>query len=119
VVRFLAQLFLTAALLLIVAGLVSGVQVDSWGSAILAALVLGMVNAVVRPLMLILTLPLTVVTFGLFLLVINGLMLQLMAALVPGVQIGGFGSALVGALLLTLMNVLVSVLVGEDDERRR
>jgi putative membrane protein len=59
------------------------------------------------------------VTFGLFLLVINGLMLQLMAALVPGVQIGGFGSALVGALLLTLMNVLVSVLVGEDDERRR
>ncbi len=118
-VRFALQLVLTAALLLIVAGLVTGVQVDSWGSAILAALVLGMVNAVVRPLMLILTLPLTVVTFGLFLLVINGLMLQLVAVLVPGLHVGGFGSALVGALLLTLMNVLVSVLVGQHDEPRR
>ena len=108
--QFLAHLFITALLLLLVANLVRGVQVEGWGPAILGALALGLVNAFVRPLMILLTLPLTVVTFGLFLLVVNALMLWLVAALVPGFRVQGFGSALLGSLLLTLLNLGVAAL---------
>jgi putative membrane protein len=111
-VEFLAHLLLTAALLLLVANLVRGVDVEGWGAAILGALVLGLVNAFVRPLMLVLTLPLTVITFGLFLLVLNALMLWLVAALVPGIRIQGFGPALLGSLLLTVLNLAVALLIG-------
>ena len=113
-IPFLAHLFISAALLLLVANIVPGVRVDGWGTAFLGALVLGLVNAFVRPLMLILTLPLTVLTFGLFLLVINALMLWLVAALVPGIQVRGFAPALLGSLLLTLLNLGVSALVGPE-----
>ena len=110
--QFLAHLFITAALLLLVANLVRGVQVEGWGPAILGALALGLVNAFVRPLMILLTLPLTVVTFGLFLLVVNALMLWLVAALVPGFRVQSFGAALLGSLLLTLLNLGVAALTG-------
>lgn len=109
---FLAHLLITAALLLLVANLVSGVHIAGWGPAFLGALVLGFVNAFVRPLMILLTLPLTVLTFGLFLLVVNAFMLWLVAALVPGIQVRGFGPALLGSLLLTLLNLAVAALVG-------
>jgi putative membrane protein len=111
-IAFLAHLLITAALLLLVANLVSGVRVAGWGPALLAAIVLGLVNAFVRPLMVILTLPLTILTFGLFLLVVNALVLWLVAALVPGVQVRGFVPALLGSLLLTVLNLLVAALVG-------
>lgn len=110
--EFLAHLVVSAALLLLVANLVSGVQIEGWGSALLGALVLGLVNAFVRPVMVVLTLPLTVLTFGLFLLVINALMLWLVGALVPGIRVHGFGPALLGSLLLTVLNLAVSMLVG-------
>lgn len=109
---FLAHLVLTAALLLIVAKFVSGVEVSGWGPAILAALVLGVVNAVVRPVMVFLTFPITFITFGLFLLVINALMLWLVAALVPGVRVKGFGPAFLGSLLLTVLNICIAALLG-------
>jgi putative membrane protein len=111
-IEFLAHLVISAALLLVVANLVSGVQIDSWGSAIIAALVLGVVNAIIRPLLVFLTLPLTIVTLGLFLLVINALMLQLVGAIAPGVRVAGFGPALWGSLLLTLLNLGVGALLG-------
>jgi putative membrane protein len=69
VIAFLAHLLITAALLLLVANLVRGVQIAGWGPAFLGAIVLGLVNAFVRPVMVLLTLPFTVMTFGLFLLV--------------------------------------------------
>ena len=108
---FLEHLVLTAALLLLVSNLVSGVHVQGWGSALVCAIVLGFVNAVVRPLMVLLTLPLTILTFGLFLLVVNALMLWLVAALVPGIRVQGFGSALLGSLVLTLLNLAVELLI--------
>jgi len=108
--QFLAHLVVTAALLLLVANLVRGVHVQGWGPAILGALALGLVNAFVRPLMVLLTLPLTVLTFGLFLLVVNALMLWLVAALVPGIRVQGFGAALLGSLLLTLLNLGVAAI---------
>jgi putative membrane protein len=104
-VAFIAHLLVTAALLLLVASLVSGIQVRGWGPAVIAALVLGLVNAFVRPLMVLLTLPLTVLTFGLFLLVVNALMLQLVAAVVPGMRVQGCTAALVGSLVLSLLNL--------------
>jgi putative membrane protein len=108
--QFLAHLLITAALLLLVANVVRGVQVQGWGSAVLGALALGLVNAFVRPLMVLLTLPLTLLSFGLFLLVVNACMLWLVAALVPGIRVQGFGAALVGSLLLTLLNLGVAAL---------
>ncbi len=109
-VPFLAHLLVTAALLLIVASLVRGVHVEGWGPALLGALALGLVNAFVRPLMVLLTLPLTVLTFGLFLFVVNAFMLWLVAALVPGIRVQGFGAALLGSILLTLLNLGVASL---------
>ncbi|WP_333874299.1 phage holin family protein [Methylobacter sp.] len=108
---FFAHLILSAGLLLLMAHLVRGVQVEGWGSAIIGAIVLGFVNAVIRPIMIFLTLPLTVISFGLFLLVINALMLLLMAALVPGIRVQGFWPALVGSLVLTLLNVVVEFFI--------
>jgi putative membrane protein len=104
---FLLHLILTAAAILIVANIVSGVQVSGFGSALIGALVLGLVNAIVKPIMIVLTLPLTILTFGLFLFVVNALMLWLVAALVPGFHIRGFWAALIGSLLLTLLNILI------------
>ena len=108
---FLEHLILTAALLLLVSNLVRGVHVQGSGSALVGALVLGFVNAVVRPLLVLFTLPFTILTFGLFLLVINALMLWLMAALVPGIRVQGFGPALLGSLALTLLNLAVELFI--------
>lgn len=109
---FLAHWILTAALLLLVARLVQGVDVRGWGPALIGALVLGLVNAIVRPIMVFLTLPLTILTLGLFLLVINALMLWLAAALVPGIRVRGFVPALLGSLLLTILNVMIAAVLG-------
>ncbi|MEI8077976.1 MAG: phage holin family protein [Betaproteobacteria bacterium] len=108
---FLEHLILTAVLLLLVSNLVRGVYVQDFGSALVGALVLGFVNAVVRPLMVLLTLPFTILTFGFFLLVVNALMLWLMAALVSGIRVQGFGPALLGSLALTLLNLAVEHLI--------
>jgi putative membrane protein len=112
VTQFLAHLVITAALLVLVANLVPGIQVRGFGAAFLGAIVLGLVNAFVRPVMILLTLPLTILTFGLFLLVVNALVLWLVGALVPGVRVQGFGPALLGSLLLTLLNLGIASLVG-------
>ncbi|MBK9778359.1 MAG: phage holin family protein [bacterium] len=97
---FFAHLLITAALLLLVARLVKGVKVEGWGPAFIGALVLGLANAIVKPVMVVLTLPLTILTLGLFLLVINALMLRLVSALVPGIKVQGCGTALWGGLVL-------------------
>jgi len=109
--EFLAHLIISAALLLLVANFVEGIKIRGWGSAILLALVLGLVNAVIRPIMVVLTLPITILTFGLFLLVVNALMLWLASALVPGTQVQKFSSAFLGALLLAVLNLLVDWLI--------
>jgi len=109
---FLVHLLLSAGLLLIVANMISGFVVNGWGAALLAALMLGVVNAIVRPVLVVLTLPLTIVTFGVFLVVVNALMLQLAAILVPGFRIDGFGPAFLGAILLALLGMAVDAMLG-------
>lgn len=108
----LLRWILNAAALLLVAYLYPGIQVHGPVAAALAALVLGLVNAVVRPVLVVLTLPVTVVTLGLFLFVINALLFWLVAALVPGFTVPGFLAALVGSLLYSLITLVVNWLVG-------
>jgi len=113
-IEFLAHLVISAAMLLVVANVVSGVQIDSWSSAIVGALVLGVVNAVIKPLLVLFTLPLTILTLGLFLFVVNALVLQLVGAIAPGIKIAGFGPALLGSLLLTILNIGVNAMLGSQ-----
>ncbi len=112
VLIFFAHLIITAALLLVVARLVHGVKVEGWGAAFIGALVLGLANAIVRPVLVVLTLPLTIVTLGLFLLVVNALVLRLVGALVPGIKIEGCAPAVWGSLVLALLNLAVEALIG-------
>lgn len=107
---FLLHLLLSAALLLVVSHIVNGFEVRSFGSALLAALVLGLVNAVLRPIVVLLSLPITILTFGLFLLVVNALMLMVVGAVVPGVRLRGFGPAFWGALLLSILNLVIGAI---------
>jgi putative membrane protein len=106
----------TLALFLVVK-LVPGFTYGSWLSLAIAAAVLGLLNAVVRPILFVLTLPLTVVTLGLFLLVLNAIMLELTAALVPGFAIDGFGWAIVGALVLSIVSLVTGRIGREPNER--
>jgi len=94
--------------------LLSGVQIDGTGSVILAALLLGLVNAFVRPVAFLLTLPLTIVTLGLFLVVINAGMFGLVAAMLDGFSVAGFWSALFGALIVSITSTIASWYIGPD-----
>ena len=89
-----------------------GIHLDGPLPLFLAALALGVVNAIVRPVMLVLTLPITVVTLGLFLLVLNGAMLGLAALIAPGFVIDGFWTALFGAIVVSLTGMLASWFIG-------
>lgn len=102
---------LSAVSLIIVAHLVSGFHVASFGAALLAALVIGLINATLGLLLKVITFPLTIVTFGLFLLVINALMLRLASAVVPGFEVAGFWPALLGAVILAVLNTVMRHLV--------
>jgi putative membrane protein len=103
---------ISAASLVIAAYLIPGIEIRGLGTALIAPLVIGLVNATIGFILKILTLPLTVLTLGLFWLIINALMLQLAAALVPGFYVSGFWSAFFGAIILSLVNMLLRSLVG-------
>ena len=97
----------SAAALLAVAYLYSGVVVTSITAALIAAAVLGALNTVVRPLLVLLTLPVTVLTLGLFLFVINALMFWAAAGLLDGLDVSGFGAALIGSLIYSLLQLAI------------
>jgi putative membrane protein len=101
---FLAHFVITAFALWAATQLVSGIAVRGMPSLLLAALIFGLVNAVVRPVLVVLSLPLTILTLGLFLLVINAAMLGLTAALLPGFRVEGFGPALLGSVVVSLVS---------------
>jgi putative membrane protein len=109
--RLLIVWLINTLALAAVAYLMPSVGIASAGAAILAALVLGLVNALIRPLLVLLTLPVTVLTLGLFIFVINGLLFWAVGSLVPGFDVGGFWSAVLGALVFSLISWLLSALV--------
>ena len=103
VVRWL----LLAAALLLVAQIYPGVQVAGFGAAMIAALVIGLFNALVRPILVLLTLPVTILTLGLFLFIINALMFYFAAAVLDGFHVDGFAAALIGSLLYSLCGLVI------------
>jgi putative membrane protein len=105
-------LILTAAVLA-AAYLVRGIQVDNFFSALAAAAVLGILNALVRPILVILTLPITVLSLGLFLLVINALLLMMVSGVVGSLHVEGFGSALLGALVISIVGGLLNFFISD------
>lgn len=102
---------LNAVALLIVAYLLPGITVASFGSALIAALVLGLLNTLVKPLLILLTLPITIVTLGLFLLVLNALVFWFAGSVLKGFQVSGFWWALLGAFIYSLVSGLLSRLL--------
>ncbi|HXR18668.1 MAG TPA: phage holin family protein [Steroidobacteraceae bacterium] len=109
--KLLVHLVVSALLLWLVSQFVTGIHFSGFGAALLAALVLGVVNFLVRPILILITLPVTILTLGLFLIVVNALMLMLTSALVPGFMVASFVSALVAAVLLGLFNLVASSLM--------
>jgi putative membrane protein len=110
--KLLAKWLLSAAALLFVAYVYSGVQVTTFTAALIAAFVIGLLNAVVRPVLVVLTLPVTVVTLGLFLFVINALMFWAAAGVLDGFQVRGFGAALIGSLIYSLIGIVIDSALG-------
>jgi len=106
--KLLSKWLLSAMALLAVAHLYSGVEVQSFGSALIAAVVIGLFNTLLRPVLVILTLPVTLITLGLFLFVINALMFWWAAGLLDGFQVRDFGAALIGSLLYTVAGMIIN-----------
>ncbi|MDP3909049.1 MAG: phage holin family protein [Gemmatimonadales bacterium] len=109
---FLFRLVITALGLWVAATIVPGMAISGVGALIVSALLLGLVNAVIRPVILILTLPLTILTLGLFILVVNGISLALVAWLVPAFTISGILPATLGAIIVGLTSWFASTFVG-------
>ena len=116
--RLLLNWVLSGLAVWIVAHVVPGVYVNGPVAALIAALAIGFINATIGLLLKILTFPLTLATLGLFWLVINALMLELASALVPGFQVHGFMAAFLGAILLSLVNMMLKWLVHPAREGR-
>jgi putative membrane protein len=110
-IKLVVRWLLLACALLLVAYLYPGVTVASFGTALIAAFVLGLLNTVVRPLLVLLTLPVTLLTLGLFLFVINALMFWAAASLLDGFNVSGFGAALIGSLIYSLSGMVIDVAV--------
>jgi putative membrane protein len=112
--RILLVWLINAIALIAVAYLMRSISVSSFTSALIAALVLGLVNAVIRPVLVLLTLPVTVITLGLFILVINALLFWFVGSIVQGFHVQGFWGALVGSILFSIVSWLLSTLVLRD-----
>jgi len=115
----LLRWFLLACALLLVAFLYPGVQVGSYTSALAAALVLGLLNTLVRPVLVLLTLPITLVTLGLFLFVVNALMFWAAASLLDGFHVAGFWAALIGSVIYSLCAIVIDAALEQLFGRRR
>jgi putative membrane protein len=109
--RILLVWLINTVALIAVAYLMPSITVTSFGSALIAALVLGLVNAIIRPLLIVLTLPVTVVTLGLFIFVINGLLFWLVGSFVQGFVVQGFWAGFFGAILFSVVSWLLAALV--------
>jgi putative membrane protein len=116
---FFFRLLITALGLYAASEIVRGFHVEGLGGLIIAALLLGIVNAIVRPLLIILTLPLTLVTLGLFLLIVNGISLALVAWLMPSVTVAGLWSATLAAAIVSITGWFASMFVGSSGKIER
>ena len=109
--KLLLKWLLSAAALLGVAYIYGGVSVASFGTAMVAAAIIGLLNMLVRPILVVLTIPITLITLGLFLFVINALMFWAASGLIGGFQVNGFGAALIGSLIYSALGLLIDALL--------
>lgn len=116
--KLIVRWLLLAAALLLVAHLYGGVQVASFSSAMIAALVIGLFNALLRPILVVLTLPVTILTLGLFLFVINALMFYFASGVLDGFHVAGFWAALVGSVLYSLCGIVIDAALESLFKRR-
>lgn len=110
-VRMIADWLLHALALYIVALIVPGIQLEGFGTALLAVIIIGLLNALVKPILILLTLPINILTLGLFTFIINAVLLLLAGAIVPGFHVDGLGAALLGSILLSLVTAIFHGLV--------
>lgn len=116
IIEFLTHWGITALSLWLTSFIFHGISFANKKSLLVSALLLGLANAVIRPIIVILTIPLTLITFGLFLLVINALMMLLVSALVPGFRISGFWTAFFASIVVTLLSLIVGTFIFQSDD---
>lgn len=112
-VKMLLRWVLMAVALLVVSYLYSGVQVASFGTALLAAVVIGLLNVLLRPILVLLTLPVTVLTLGLFLFIVNALVFWAASGLMPGFHVNGFLAALLGSLIYSALGLCIDMVFSD------
>lgn len=116
---FVTRLAITALGLWAADAIIRGFQIDGWQNVVIAALALGIVNALVRPVIVLLTLPLTLVTLGFFLLVVNGISVAIVAWLLPGVTVTSLWAAVLAALIVSLVSWFVSGFISDSGRVER
>jgi putative membrane protein len=112
--KLLIRILITAGLVMLIASLMTSVDVDSFTTAIIVAAVLGLLNIFIKPILVILSLPATILTFGLFLFVINGGIIMLCSRLVDGFRINSFWTAIVFSVILSVSESILYKIVGDD-----
>ena len=117
--KLLIKWIVLSLTVLAIPSLISGFKVESFGTALALALVLGLLNVVLKPILILVTFPFTLVTFGLFLFVINGLVFWMSAQTVTGVEVESFGAAILASLIVSLVNSLFSMKVKKEEGRIR
>jgi putative membrane protein len=111
---FLLRVAVNALAIMLAASILPGISVDGLVPALVAGLLLGVVNAIVRPVLIILTLPITLITLGLFLLVLNGFCFWLVASIVKGFYVAGFWSACLGALIVSIVSWIMTAMISDS-----
>ena len=113
--KLIVRWLINAAALYVAVQIVPGIRAEDTGAILIAAVVIGLINATLKPIAVLLTLPLTILTLGLFYLIVNAAMLYLAAALTPGFELTGFGSAVVGGVVVSLVGMLLGGLAERTD----
>jgi putative membrane protein len=112
--QFLITWLITAVALLVTAQLVPGIQIENLGVAVVAAIVMGLINAFIKPILVFFTLPLTFLTFGLFLFVVNAISFSIVAYFTPGFSVNSFWDALFGSVVLSIIVWILNQIFGKD-----
>jgi putative membrane protein len=115
--NFLLRLIINGIVMYCIALYVPGIHTNGFGAALLAALIFGIVNAIIRPIVLLLTLPLTVITLGLFVIIVNALMFWLATWIAPGFKVDGFTPALIGGIIMAIVGIITNHLFKERPVR--
>lgn len=113
--KFLVKLLLTAALVVLISSLLPGITTDGYMTAVLVALALALLNSIVKPVLIVLTLPVTILTLGFFLLIINVIIINIVDYFITGFTVSGFWWALLFSLLLSLGRTAISKIIDKDD----